>query len=93
MTFENKESGVASTQEDSQTNRGGGLFGGLFSKFGNKSEGVDKEKNVEEQIKKIQDEIAEHKALIESGDQFDYSMKNRNHIIGKLESKLAKLAS
>ena len=79
----------------------GGILGGFLSGIGSISEffggegiglkGKEKDKYLEEQMKKIDGKIAEQQALIDSGDNFDWALDPRTMNIAKLEREKKKL--
>ena len=63
----------------------GGFFGSIFSAFGGGLEGDAKKTYVQGQIKKIGEQIKAQEALIEGGDDFDWSLEPRTAIIKRLK--------
>jgi len=79
----------------------GGFFGNILGSvsqvatlWGGKGlgmEGEAKTKYISEQMRKIDGQIAEQQALIESGDDFDWKMTNRKSIIARLNFEKERL--
>ena len=79
----------------------GGFFGNLLGGIsqvatlwggeGLGMEGEAKTKYISEQMRKIDGQIAEQQALIESGDDFDWKMTNRKSIIARLNFEKERL--